>query len=109
MASSQLEHEAFFEAIAKTALGTRSNVILMTLINSGHKYHFDWKTGYKCAANFQRMRDKKARVTVYGGINNVGYVIIYLLLTDFLWASTACVACSEDSPLIQHTLRERLC
>ena len=41
------------------------------------------------------MRDTKARETVFGDNNNVGYVIIYLLLPDFLWAS---IGCADDSP-----------
>ena len=76
---------------------TGSEVILTTLINSSHQYHFDWKIGDKCATDFQNMRDRKTCETVFGDNSNV---IIYLLLSDFLWASTSCVACSEDSPLI---------
>ena len=37
---------------------------------------------------FEKMRDKEAYETVFGDNNKIGYVIIYLLLPDFLWAST---------------------
>ena len=49
--------------------------------------HFDCKTGDKCSADFQKMREKKAYETVYGDNNYVGYVFIYLLLSDFLWTA----------------------
>ena len=34
------------------------------------------------------------------GDNSVSNVIIYLFLPDFLWESTACIACCEDLPLL---------
>ena len=76
----------------------RQRDILLTLIKSSHHYHFVWKIGAKCAADFQKMRDKKACETVFGDNNNVGYIINYLLLSDFLWASKAC---SEVLPLVR--------
>lgn len=48
-----------------------------------------------CASDFQKMRDKAFEI-VYGNSNNVGYTNIYLLLPNFLLASTVY---SEDSPL----------
>ena len=45
------------------------------------------------------MKNNKAWETVFGD-SKVGYVITYLLLPNFLWASTGCLAYSQDSPLI---------
>lgn len=79
---------------------TGSEVIL-TLVKSSHRHPFDDRLGDKCAADFQKsyLRDKWACEIVYGAEHNVGFVIIYLRLSDFLQASTAYVVCPEDSPL----------
>ena len=42
---------------------------------------------------------QKVCETVFDDNNNVGNIIIYLLLPDFLWANAACVACSQELPL----------
>lgn len=45
-------------------------------------------------------KDEKEYEIVYGDNHNLSYVNIYLRLSDFLWETTACVACSEESPMV---------
>ena len=70
----------------------------MSLIKSRHIYVFTWRT---CdTSDILKMRDNKACKTVFCDNSNVGNVIIYLFMPDFLWASTTYITCSEDSSLI---------
>lgn len=43
---------------------------------------------------------------VFGDNNNVDYVIIYLLLLDFLWVNAARVSCSAPSS-VNEAIKDR--
>lgn len=78
---------------------------MILISKSSHHHHSEWKLADNYAADFQKMKDNDPCKIVYGNNNNVGYVIVYLLLYDFLRASTVSIVCSGDSTPVDYIVR----